>query len=92
MARSRSDLWIRIVLGMVLLVHVEVVAQDRTFAPEPDVLLGLNTDRSASLTFADLDGDLDVIVANSDGLNGIHLNLAVDSDQGSGEHGPGRTD
>jgi hypothetical protein len=51
---------------MALLVPVEVAAQDRTFAPDPDILLGLKTDRSASLTFADLDGDddLDVIVAN----------------------------
>jgi hypothetical protein len=33
------------------------------------------------------DGFPDIGVANSDGLNGIHLNLAVDSDPGSGEHG-----
>ncbi len=34
------------------------------------------------------DGFPDIGVANSDGLNGIHLNLAVDSGRGSGEHGP----
>ena len=41
-------------------------AQDRSFSQKPDILLGLRKDRSASITFADLDGDgdLDVVIAN----------------------------
>ena len=54
--------------GVVLLLALpgSAAAQSRTFGAAPDFLLGLRTDRSASLTFADVDGDrdLDVIVAN----------------------------
>jgi len=43
-----------------------IPAQNRTFSTQPEILLGLKLDRSASLTFADVDGDnnLDVLVAN----------------------------
>ncbi|NNF00109.1 MAG: VCBS repeat-containing protein, partial [Pyrinomonadaceae bacterium] len=41
-------------------------AQTRSFRDRPDILLGLKSDRTASLSFADVDGDkdLDAIVAN----------------------------
>ncbi len=43
-----------------------IPAQTRTFSKQPQILLGLKLDRSASLTFVDVDGDrdLDVLVAN----------------------------
>jgi len=50
----------------ILLAAEGIPAQNRTFSQQPEILLGLKLDRSASLTFVDVDGDgsLDVLVAN----------------------------
>jgi len=53
-------------LVVVLFCSDLAMCQVRTFSENPQALLGLRSDRSPSLTFADIDrdGDLDVIVAN----------------------------
>jgi len=61
----RSHPWI-LATTWTLFWAVGTQAQTRTFAEEPEILLGLELDRSPSLTFVDVDrdGDLDVLVAN----------------------------
>ncbi len=54
--------------------YSKISAQTRTFSEKPEILLGLKLDRSPSLTFVDVERDGDIGVANSDGLNGIHIN------------------
>lgn len=53
-------------LFVCLLLPGGAAGQSRMFGTQPDFLLGLRSDRSASITLADVDGDqdLDVIVAN----------------------------
>ena len=59
---------IKLVLAfsLVLICSEWSLSQERTFTEDPQILLGLRTDRSPSLTFADIDadGDLDVLVAS----------------------------
>ncbi|MEE8367096.1 MAG: FG-GAP-like repeat-containing protein, partial [Thermoanaerobaculia bacterium] len=54
------------ICAITLLTPEIVAGQGRVFRESPDYLLGLRTERSASITFADVDGDgdLDVLVAN----------------------------
>ncbi len=63
---SMPSRYIYAALILLLTAPIGTAAQSRTFGQTPDYLLGLRSDRSASLTFADVDrdGDLDVIVAN----------------------------
>ncbi len=63
---SRSACLLLACAAVVIPRPASLAAQDRTFAPAPDYILGLDRSRSASLTLADIDGDgdLDILVAN----------------------------
>lgn len=75
---ANSPCW-PVVLALMLGLPAVAVAQGRQFGATPDHLLGLKTERTAALTFADVDGDhdLDVIVANGrhwPAVNEVFLN------------------
>ena len=61
----KASLWV-LALVSIMLCAEGALAQNRTFSERPEILLGLKSDRSPSLTFVDVDGDgdLDVLVAN----------------------------
>ena len=49
-------------LAFIILCGEGALAQNRTFSERPEILLGLKSDRSPSLTFVDVDEDVQKII------------------------------